>query len=99
MPDSLFNVEQSFLKSRWVMPDVAMDVIERVARRFDLPESVARLLCARQVPEDRIESFLKPTLKNDFPDPLSMMGMAAMADAVADAIIEKKNISIFGDFD
>lgn len=99
MPDSLFNIEKSLMQSRWIMPDVELSIIEQVARRHDLPEAVARLLCSRQVEEADIARFLNPTLKDDFPDPFSLKGMAELADDVSDAVIKKRKISIFGDFD
>ncbi len=81
------------------MPDVELSIIEQVARRYELPEAVARLLCSRQVEEAEIARFLNPTLKDDFPDPFSLKGMAELADDVSDAVIKKRKISIFGDFD
>lgn len=81
------------------MPDVSMDDIAHFARRFDVPEIVARLLIQRGISENEVESFLNPTLKNDFPDPFSMKGMGDMAEDIAIAIEEGKNFAIFGDFD
>ena len=90
-------VQSSFNKARWVMPDVALDDVEDLVRRHDMPEIVARLLCQRGV-ED-VDSFLNPTLKNNFPDPFSLKGMGDMAEDVAIAIEDGKQFAIFGDFD
>ena len=95
---SLFDVEQSLNKARWVLPDVEMDIVEQVARKHGLPEIVARLLTARGVPADEIEGFLNPTLREHFPDPFSMAGMEELADDLAKAITDKRKIAIFGDF-
>jgi len=89
----------SFLKSKWVLPDVKLDQVELFSRRFSLPEPVARLLIHRGLQESEVEGFLNPTLKDHFPDPFSLVGMKAMADDVAKAIDEKKSFAIFGDFD
>jgi single-stranded-DNA-specific exonuclease len=96
MPDSFF-IEKSLNNAAWLMPDVGMDVIEQMARKHDLPEIVARLLCARGV--ENVQSFLYPTLKNDFPNPLSLTGMGEAAAYLAKAITDKRKIAIFGDFD
>lgn len=96
MPDSF---QKSLMQAHWVMPDVDLDTVERIARRHNLPEIVARLLCARGVADEAIESFLNPTLRRDFPDPLTMAGMEAAAAHLAQAVIDKKQIAIFGDFD
>ncbi len=81
------------------MPDSSMDQVEHIMRGFDVPEIVARILCQRGITYDEADSFLNPTLKNDFPDPFSLKDMADMAEHVAIAIEEGKQFSIFGDFD
>ncbi len=99
MSDSSLNIEKSLNKARWVMPDVPLDAVERLARQYDLPEPVARLLCARSVPEGDVMGFLNPTLKDHFPDPFSLQGMEDAANYLAQAIQDKRSIAIFGDFD
>ncbi len=94
-----YIVENSLNKARWVMPDVPLDNIEVIMRRHDVPEIVARLLVQRGVAEQDIESFLNPTLKNDFPDPFSLKSMGDMAEDVAIAIEQGAKFAIFGDFD
>lgn len=96
---SILNIDQSLMLSRWVMADVRMDDVERIMRRHDLPEAVARLLAGRGVAEDSIANFLNPTLKNDFPDPFSLTGMEAMAGHLAQTVMQKRSIAVFGDFD
>ena len=87
------------MQAKWVMPEVALDDVEKLARQYDLPEIVARLLCARGIEADEVQSFLYPTLKDNFPDPFSLQGMEAAAQYLADAIQNKRSIAIFGDFD
>jgi len=95
----LLNVEQSLMQARWVVPSVEQDIVERIARQHNLPEIIARLLNARQVAPEQVESFLYPRLAKHFPDPFSMAGMQAMADDVAQSIIDGRKIAAFGDFD
>jgi len=92
-------IETSLNKARWVLADSSMDDIELIMRRHEVPEVVARLLSQRSVAMDEVESFLNPTLKNDFPDPFSLKGMGDMAEDVALTIENKKKFAIFGDFD
>lgn len=99
MPDSLFQVEKSLMQARWVMQDTELSLIEQVARKYGLPEVVARLICCRKIPDDEIAQFLNPTLKDHFPDPFVLKDMAEMANFVADAILAKRKFAIFGDFD
>ena len=97
MSDSL--PELSLNKARWVLSDVDFDVVEQIVQRHDLPEIVARMLVGRGVRGEDIAGFLNPTLKDHLPSPFSMAGMKAMAEDVAEAIDQKKNFAIFGDFD
>ena len=84
------DIEKSLMQARWVMPDAALSDIEQLARKHDLPEIVARLLCARGIDADKVQNFLYPTLRNDFPDPFLLQGMAQAAGYLAQAIIDKR---------
>jgi single-stranded-DNA-specific exonuclease len=97
--ETLLKVERSLMQARWVFAPVAQDEVEQIARRHGLPEIIARLLCARNVPADGIERFLHPKLASDFPDPLSMAGMDEAAAYLAQAIQARRKIAVFGDFD
>src|ERR1700742_2320353 len=99
MADALLNVESSLMQARWVYAPAQQDLIDRIARQHGLPEIIARLLAARGIAPDQIESFLRPTLARDFPDPLKMAGMKEAADYLAQAVINKRKIGVFGDFD
>ncbi len=92
-------VQKSVQRARWVVPDVPLDDVERVARAYDLPEIIARMLCARGIAFSDIPAFIAPSLKNNFPDPFSLAGMGDMASDLAGAIEKKEKIAIFGDFD
>lgn len=92
-------VKNSLNKARWIIPETNLDNIEDIMRKYDVPEIVARMLCQRGVRFDDIESFLNPTLKENFPDPFSIKSMGDMAKDVAHAIEQGKSFAIFGDFD
>jgi single-stranded-DNA-specific exonuclease len=93
------NVQNSLMKARWILPEADQNAVERLARKHNLPELIARLLVLRGVPDDKAQEFLFPTLKEHFPDPFEMAGMSDFADDIAEAIIAEKKIGIFGDFD
>ncbi len=92
-------VKTSLNKARWVLANSSLDDVELIMRRYEVPEVVARLLSQRGVPLYEVESFLNPTLRNDFPDPFSLKGMGDMAEDVAISIENKQKFAIFGDFD
>ncbi len=99
MTSICLGIEKSLSKGRWVSPDIDLGDIEKLARAFDIPEVIARLLLSRDIAKDDIPGFLNPTLKEHFPDPFSLIGMEAMAEDLASAIQAQKQIAIFGDFD
>lgn len=89
----------SYGNKKWVLPEVDDEAVVRLSQRYTLPEFVARLLHLRGVEENDLESFLSPTLKNDFPDPFSFAGMREFAEDMAQQIIDKGDIGVFADFD
>lgn len=94
-----FNITKSLQKARWVIPDTDLDQVAQITRHYDIPEIVARILVMREVEESEIQSFLYPTLKDNFPDPFSLVGMEEMAKDIAADIRDGQNFAIFGDFD
>ncbi|MCB9975993.1 MAG: single-stranded-DNA-specific exonuclease RecJ [Rhodospirillales bacterium] len=92
-------VPESLMRARWVLSDAPLDDIEKIARAHGVPEIIARLLCARGIGAQDVQGFLRPTLKDNFPDPFTMKGMDAMASDLAQAIEAKASFAIFGDFD
>jgi len=60
----------------------------------------AMILLNRGIDSEQLaRTFLAPTLKNDLPDPSSIMGIQAAASIVVEAVARKKNITVFTDFD
>ncbi|MCB9989230.1 MAG: single-stranded-DNA-specific exonuclease RecJ [Rhodospirillales bacterium] len=96
---ALFGVDNSLGNARWVLPPAETALVEKIARQYDLPEIVARLLVQRGVAAESVPSFLNPTLRSDLPDPFCMAGMTAMATDVAEAIAAGRKIGVFADFD
>jgi single-stranded-DNA-specific exonuclease len=70
-----------------------------IAQRHDLPELLGRVLAARGVTADEAGLFLDPTLKALMPDPDVLAGMAAGAARIADAVLRREPVAIFGDYD
>ncbi len=89
----------SLSKAVWDLPDTDYEAVQRLVNKYDLPEFIARLLCVRGIEENSVESFLRPTFKNDMPSPFLLAGMDACANDIAKAIVDGEKIAIFGDFD
>lgn len=96
---AVFKVDRSVMDARWVFPSIDNDKIQRMMSDFSIPEIVARLLVARQVEPDQIDSFLYPRMARDFPDPSKMADMSAFATWMAGEIATGKKIAAFCDFD
>ena len=58
-----------------------------------------KILSTRGVDVSNIKDFLSPTLKNDLPNPSLIKDMDKAALLIAKGILEKKNITILGDYD
>jgi len=63
------------------------------------PELLARVLAGRGVEPDEVTAYLDPTIKGLMPDPHTLTQMQAAAERIADAIVHKESIAIFGDYD
>ena len=70
-----------------------------LAQMHGLPEIVARVLAARGVTAEAVESFLKPTLRALLPDPSRLRDMDCAARRIARAIEAAESVAVFGDYD
>src|SRR6266481_2042199 len=70
-----------------------------IAQRHGLPELLARILAGRNVDVDGVEAYLDPTIKRLMPDPDVIVDMKPAASRVADAIMRREQVAIFGDYD
>ena len=95
----VLKVEKSLKQSRWVFPATSEQDVARIVQSHDMPEFVARLLSLRGVDADAVQSYLFPTLRDHFPDPMGMAGMRDFAEELAQAIIDGVPIGILADFD
>lgn len=70
-----------------------------IAQGLGMPEIVARVLAGRGVERDGAERFLDPTIRDLLPDPASLTDMDKAAHRIADAIVRREKVAIFGDYD
>ncbi|MEM7618380.1 MAG: single-stranded-DNA-specific exonuclease RecJ [Pseudomonadota bacterium] len=93
------NVEKSLNDKKWVFKEADASAVAQICQSKGLPEFIARMLVQRGVRSGDVDGYLNPTLRNNFPDPYSMVGMEDFANDIADCIINKTPIGIFADFD
>jgi single-stranded-DNA-specific exonuclease len=70
-----------------------------IAQRHGVPEMLARVLAGRNVEVDVVEAYLDPTIKRLMPDPDVLVDMKPAANRLADAIMRREQVAIFGDYD
>jgi single-stranded-DNA-specific exonuclease len=99
MSSVFLKVERSVLDARWIFPEASNDAVQRLMVDFSVPEMIARLLVARNIQPEQVDSFLYPRLNRDFPDPFKLADMDAFSKWMADAIVKGKKIAAFCDFD
>ncbi len=83
-------VEKSMLGQAWVLPAYQDDV----GVSDDL---VAKILNARGI--DDVERFLNPSIKEYMPNPSVLKDMDVAARVIADAVVAREKIAIYGDYD
>lgn len=71
----------------------------RIAQERGLPDVVARLLAARDVPAEAAEGYLNPQLRTLLPDPSVFTDMDRAAARIADAVVRGEAVALFGDYD
>ena len=70
-----------------------------ISQRAGVSDILARVLAARGVGPDHANDFLVPSLKTLMPDPSTLVDMDKAVSRVADALLRKDQIAIFGDYD
>lgn len=70
-----------------------------IAQGHGVPDIVARVLAGRGVTADDAERFLDPMIRDLLPDPASLTDMDKAAARIADAVLRKERVAIFGDYD
>ncbi|HEX7946064.1 MAG TPA: DHH family phosphoesterase, partial [Phenylobacterium sp.] len=75
------------------------ETVRRLQLDHGLSEILARSVAARGVGVDDCAHFLNPTLKALFPDPSAFMDMDKAAAILVDALVERRRVVVFADYD
>lgn len=91
------------LGSVGVSPEALRDITQRMALmnivESEFVEPLARFVAGRGIDAERLDHFLRPTLKGLFPDPNSFMDMDKAVAALLDAMQSNARICVFADYD
>jgi single-stranded-DNA-specific exonuclease len=83
----------------WTMNETDTSLIQLLMQKLDLSEIIAKLLAGRDIELETAPTFLNPTLRECMPDPFHLLDMEKAVNIIANSIIHKQKIVIFGDYD
>ena len=89
-------VDKSVLGRAWVVDDDK----DSDNNAYATDHLIEKILARRGIVlDDDVERFLNPSIKNNMPDPSTMMDMDVAARIISDAILAHDKIAIYGDYD
>ena len=89
-------VDKSVLGRAWVVDDGE----DSNNNAYATDHLVEKILARRGiVSPDDVEHFLNPSIKNNMPDPSTMVDMDNAAHIIADAVMAHDKIAVYGDYD
>ncbi len=95
------NVANSVSGRAWVdrLDAAAKRNAAAITQQTGISEFLARILAGRGIKPDGVAAFLAPTIRALMPNPSELTGMDLLAQRLAQAIENKENIALFGDYD
>ncbi|MBP3616329.1 MAG: single-stranded-DNA-specific exonuclease RecJ [Alphaproteobacteria bacterium] len=97
--DFLVNEDSSLNKFRWRLFNSNEREVATITQRFDVPDIIAKIICARNVPFENIENYLNPQIKKLLPSPFILKDMDKAVERIVYAIKKGETIGVFGDYD
>lgn len=91
----VLGIAQSILGQPWRWRALAADARDGLGH----DDLVAQLLRARGCPPDEVEAHRTPSIRSFMPDPSIFRDMDRAAARLADAVVARERIAIFGDYD
>ena len=93
------DVERSLTGRRWRARSSDERAGLALTQKSGLPEIVGQVLAARGVDLDGLGAFLDPTLRDQLPDPSSLLDMDQAVERLICAITDGEEIAVFADYD
>lgn len=90
---------RSWTGASWRLRDADPARVQRIATLAGVTEIVARVLDARGIAPEQVQTFLNPRLADQLPDPSHLLDMDRAAARIVRAIETREAIAIFGDYD
>ena len=98
---AFLGVEHSVRGMQWRerLEGAAVNTAVAISQRYGLPELLGRVLAGRAIALDEVPNVLDPSIKALMPDPSTLRDMDKAAARLADAVANKEQVAIFGDYD
>jgi single-stranded-DNA-specific exonuclease len=93
------GVTRSLSGRAWRQRAADADLARRHQLAHGVSELLGRALAARGIDDAACADFLNPTLKALFPDPSCFADMDRAAEILVDALVARKNVVVFADYD
>ena len=97
--NAVLGVESSLTSQFWTAREAQADVVAEIVRSAGVSEIVARLLATRHVKPENVSFFLNPSFRSHLPDPYILRDMEKAAERIAQAVLNKEKVGVFGDYD
>jgi single-stranded-DNA-specific exonuclease len=94
---AVFGVERSLLGKAWHWRGGNMDMAAGAGELSD--DIVTQLLLARGVAREDLARHRSPSLRAFLPDPSEFNDMDLAADRIAEAVLARETVTIYGDYD
>ena len=95
----VLGVEKSLSGKKWLYRNLDERKVAYFVQKYNFPEILARILVARQIDDEDITSFLRPTLRHNLPDPYILKDAEKTALRIVESIERGEKIGIMGDYD
>lgn len=93
------NVNKSIKGFNWILHELDSNYRDLLSNKLELNKIIIKSLVRRNIKENKIKEFLNPTLREELPDPFHLIDMNKGASILAEGIIKREKIVIFGDYD
>lgn len=86
------------MNKKWQYNTNNKEEAKRISEKFGIGQITAQIIANKNLSNEQIEIFLKPTREN-FYDPFLLPDMEKAVERIQKAIENKEKITIFGDYD
>lgn len=94
-----FSDIQSVRGYFWNIKEYDENLALTIHQKKDVSTTVSKLLAIKNIKIEEIDDYLNPKIKNLLKNPYHLLDMKKAVEAIYGAIISKKKICIFGDYD